>query len=279
MGRPDRGERAARRVSSARLPPVSPAPSPTASTRPGALRRAAAGAWHIVGGFVFLLRRPALWPLAAAPVIVTGLCLFGGLILGLYAIRTVESTFARMLARLPEWGDLIVTLALWVGTLAAGLLLGLAVALLLTAPLTEALSRRVERLMGGVVPENDRGWAWELAQALRGSLFFLAAAPGVLLLNLVPVVGPVAGALWGAYALAHQLTDAPLTRRGCDFRTRRAWHREWRAESLGFGLAGLVTLVVPAANLLLGPALAVGGTLLVIELGGATAPRAADRGE
>jgi CysZ protein len=256
-----------------------PAAIPPIDTRPGVLRRAAAGAWHIVGGFVFLLRRPALWPLAAAPVVVTGFALFGGLILGLYAIRTVESTFARVLARLPEWGDLIVTLALWVGTLAACLLLGLAVALLLTAPLTERLSRRVESLVGGVVPAGDKGWAWELTQALRASLFFLAAAPGVFLLNLIPVLGPVAGALWGAYALAHQLTDAPLTRRGCDFRTRRAWHREWRPESLGFGLAGLVALVVPAANLLLGPALAVGGTLLVIELGGVTAPRAAERDE
>ena len=36
--------------------------------------------------------------------------------------------------------------------------------------------------------------------------------------------------------------------------------------SLGFGLAGMVTLVVPFANFLLAPALAVGGTLLVLEL-------------
>jgi uncharacterized protein involved in cysteine biosynthesis len=50
------------------------------------------------------------------------------------------------------------------------------------------------------------------------------------------------------------------------FGARRAWHRKWRPESLGFGLVGLVTLIVPFANLLLAPALAVGGTLLVLEL-------------
>ncbi len=242
-------------------------PASLAPRRPSTLRRVAGGAWHVVGGFAFLLRRPSLWPLALAPVLVTAVLLFGGLILGLFGIRSVEATFAPLLARLPEWADLIVTLALWAGTLVASLLLGLALALMLTAPLCERLSRRVERLAGGVVPETDRGLAWELTQALRGSLYFLAAAPGILLLNLVPVLGPLIGALWGAHALAHQLTDAPLTRRGFDFRARRAWHGAWRAESLGFGLAALVALIVPAANLLLGPALAVGGTLLVIELG------------
>ncbi len=241
-------------------------PNLTPRARPGCPRRLAGGAFHVVFGFGFLLRRPALWPLSLAPVMLTAFGLLGGLIVGWYAIRRVESVFASLLARLPEWLDLVVTLALWAGTLAAGLLLGLAGALLVSAPLVERLSRRVEALVGSAPPEADKGLRWELAQALRGSLYFLAAVPAVFLLNLVPIAGPVAGALWGAHALAHQLTDAPLTRRGHDFRARRLWHREWRAESLGFGLAALVVLGVPGANLLLAPVLAVGGTLLVLEL-------------
>ena len=35
---------------------------------------------------------------------------------------------------------------------------------------------------------------------------------------------------------------------------------------MGFGLAGMVVLLVPFANLLLGPALVAGGTLLVLDL-------------
>ena len=30
-------------------------------------RRLAAGAWHVLAGFAFLARRPALWPLALLP--------------------------------------------------------------------------------------------------------------------------------------------------------------------------------------------------------------------
>lgn len=259
---------------------MAPASQTVASpARPGALRRLAAGAWHIPGGFAFLLRRPRLWPLALAPVLLTTAGLVLGLILGLYAIRGVEAAFGRVVAGLPEWASLLVTLALWVGTLAAGMVSGLAVALLLSAPATDRLSRHVETLMGGVTSSNDRGTAWELAQALRGSLYFVGAAPAVFILTLVPVVGTAIGALWGAYALAHQLTDSPLTRRGFDFRARRAWHRSWRPESLGFGLGALVTLIVPGANLLLAPVLAVGGTLLVIELQMHTLPAARDDGE
>jgi len=57
------------------------------------------------------------------------------------------------------------------------------------------------------------------------------------------------------------------------------WHRRYRAESIGFGLAGLVTLFVPVLNLLIGPVLATGGTLLVIEFEeGVPAPDPADAG-
>jgi uncharacterized protein involved in cysteine biosynthesis len=157
-------------------------------------------------------------------------------------------------------------LALWFGGAAAGLLVGLAVALLLAAPALERLSRLVEARVTGRVMESSAGPSWELLHAFKGALYFVAAAPLAFLLSLVPFVGPLIGALWGAHALAFQHTDAPLARRGLGFEARRAWHRRWRAESLGFGLGGLITLVVPLANFLLAPALTVGATLLVLEL-------------
>jgi uncharacterized protein involved in cysteine biosynthesis len=138
--------------------------------------------------------------------------------------------------------------------------------MLLAAPILELLSRKVEAYVRVDVLEPEGGWRWELAQSFKGGLYFVAAAPGVLLLSMIPVVGPPLGMLWGAHALALQQTDVPLARRGMGFGARRAWHRKWRAESLGFGLLGLMTLIVPFANLVLAPALAVGGTLLVLEL-------------
>src|SRR5438046_4190088 len=52
--------------------------------RPGIFRRAAAGAWHVPAGFVFLARTPPLWPLAILPAVLAVACVVGGLFLGAY---------------------------------------------------------------------------------------------------------------------------------------------------------------------------------------------------
>jgi CysZ protein len=219
----------------------------------------------VLAGFGFLLRRPKLWPLAILPALLAVVCLIGGVLLAVYSVGWIERAFLPGQAKMTAAGFLI-TMTIYIGTIIAGLVLGLAVALLLSAPVLESLSSRVDALVRGEPVVRSRGWKWEMAQAFRGTLYFLAAAPGVFLLNLLPIVGPPLALLWGSYALAFQQTDAALARRGLDFAARRDWHRYWKLESIGFGLAGLVTLIVPLANFLVGPALAVGGTLLVLEL-------------
>lgn len=239
---------------------------PLPAARPNVVRRLAAGAWHVIAGFGFLLRRPSLWPLAALPILIAIVCLVGGLLLALYSINAVEGALVPGPGKVTRGVAFLLTLVVWIATLASGLVLGLAVALLLSAPILERLSLRVDSLVRGRPIEAGRGLKWEIVQSFRGTFFFLLAAPGVFLLGLLPILGPPLAALWGAYALAFQQTDAALARRGLDFARRRQWHRDWRLESLGFGLAGLVILIVPFANFLVVPALTVGGTLLVLEL-------------
>jgi len=235
-------------------------------SEPGLLRRAAAGAWNVPAGFVFLARRPRLWPLAILPAaLVSGLAL-GGLLLGLYWGPTIEEATLRRLGLLPEWLGICVALGAWAGAIGAGVFAGLGLALVLTAPALDLLSRSVEAIAEGRSLDAGGGLRWEVAQSLRGALYFVTRAPGILLVGLVPVVGPALSAVWAAHALAFQNTDSALARRGMDFATRRAWHRRFRAESLSLGLAGLITLFVPCGGFLLAPALVTGGTLLVSEL-------------
>jgi len=234
--------------------------------RPSLPVRAAAGAWHVPAGFGFLLRRPALWPFAALPAALALLLTFLGLVLGVFAGPRLEARFAPSPGSVPVWVELPVGLLLWVATLGSGVFLGLGVALVLTSPILERLSRQVEARVRGRAADRGRGLGWEAGQAVRGSLLFLAAAPGVFVLGLIPVVGPFLSVVWGAYAVALNMTDPALTRRGRSFAEKRRWHQGWRAESMGFGLAGMVALLVPFANLLVGPALVTGGTLLVLDL-------------
>jgi CysZ protein len=237
-----------------------------AVSRPGFVRRSAAGAWHVPAGFGFLARRPRLWPLAALPTVFAVLLMLAGAILAIYIVPKVESQLAPTPGQLPEWVELPVSLLLWTATIGSGVFLGLGLALLLSAPLLDLLSRRVEAHARGSVDDASPGLRFEILQSLRGALYFLVAAPGVLLLGFIPVIGPLLSLLWGARAIAFQMTDPVLSRRGMSFAAKRRWHREWLFESEGFGLAGMVGVLVPFANLALAPALVTGGTLLVLDL-------------
>jgi uncharacterized protein involved in cysteine biosynthesis len=248
------------------LPPAGDLATIDEPRRPDVLRRAGAGAWHVASGFAFLVKRPSFWPLAALPSILAVVCLFAGLLAAAYSIPWLEQRLLPGRASVPFALVVLLTVGLWIGTFVAGLVAGLAVALLLSAPVLERLSAKVEAYARGRAADAGGGLRWELAQSFKSALYFLGSAPLVLLLGLVPLIGPVLAAAWGTHALAFQLTETPLARRGLGFGARRAWHRRWRAESLGFGAAGLLALLAPCANILLAPALTVGGTLFVLEL-------------
>ena len=248
-------------------------PEPRPPSRPSLPVRVAAGAWHVPAGFGFILRRPGLWPLAALPAALAVVLVFLGLVLGVFIGPRVEARLAPAPGSAPVWVELPVSLLLWTATLGSGVFLGLGIALALASPVLDLLSRQVEARAKGRAEDSGRGLRWEAGQAVRGSFYFLAAAPFVFLLGLIPVVGPFLALAWGGRAVAFQMTDPALARRGLAFRDKRRWHRAWRAESMGFGLAGMVGLLVPLANLLIGPALVAGGTLLVLDLESVDADR------
>jgi CysZ protein len=234
-------------------------------SRPGFLRRIAAGAWHVPAGFAFLIRHPPLWPLAALPAALAGGFLVAGLGLSWYLVPRVEDALAPSPARVGDVLALFAAVGLGLLTLATGALLGFALGLALAGPLLDRLSERTERLLGARAAPA-RGLRFEAMQSLKGALFFAVAVPLAFLVGLVPFVGPVLATVWSGFALGFQLTDGPLARRGMAFSEKLRFHGRWRPESIGFGLLGLLALLVPLANLLMAPALVVGATRLVVEL-------------
>lgn len=229
----------------------------------GPLARLLVGAWQVPAGFLLLARTPALWPLTVLPAFLALLFLAGGLVLGLVLGPLVADHLGPDPAHAPLWAVGGAAFLLRLATVAASMTFGFGLAMALTAPLIEQISRRVEAKVAGQVLDRGLGMRFEMREAARAAAYFLVMAALAFAIGLIPFVGPVLAALWAAYALSFQLTDPPLARRGLSFREKRAWHRTHRAESEGFGLAGLVLLLVPFANLLLGPAMAAGGALLV----------------
>jgi len=239
--------------------------TPLAEVRPGRVRRVAAGAWHLPAGLLCLVRHARLWPAAAFPTLLGTLLLLGGVFLGIFALGAVERALAPAPGRVPAWLALAMTLGLWTTTLLMGLLVALALTLLVSAPLLDRLARRRDRL--SVEPqERASRLRWDLSECFRGPLWFVAFLPLVALVGLLPVLGPVVAFVLAGAVLGRHTLETALARRGYDAGVRRAWHREWRWESLGFGLAGLMALVVFGLDFLLAPALALGAQRLVAEI-------------
>jgi uncharacterized protein involved in cysteine biosynthesis len=222
----------------------------------------------VPAGLGFVLKNRSLWSLALAPAAVAAVLVNLGLVAGSFLVPLVENRLAPAQAELSPVLGLALTLSLWSGMVGAAMALGLAVSLLLTAPLLEKLSRKVEAQLGGRGAGRVPAERWDVAASLRSALVCVAAAVAALALAVVPLVGPILGAAVAAPLLAYQATEGVLGRRELRFADKRAWLLRWRGEACGFGLAALVALLVPALNVLLPPALAVGGARLVVDLEG-----------
>ena len=110
-----------------------PEAAPPPPSRPGVVRRVAAGAWHVPAGFAIILRHPRLWPLAALPVILTVGLMFLGAVLGIFLIPWADGRVAPTPGSRPVWVELPTSLLLWTAMVGTGVFLGLGVALLLAA--------------------------------------------------------------------------------------------------------------------------------------------------
>ncbi|MGH9392003.1 MAG: EI24 domain-containing protein, partial [Vicinamibacteria bacterium] len=163
------------------------------------LSRAIAGAWRLPRGVAFLYFHRSLWPLMVLPALVAGVLVLGGLFFGAWAAPWVEGRLAPEDA-IPPWLELPIRFLIWMATLGAGAALGLGLALILVSPILDRLSRQVERIVRGTADDRGSGLAWEVKESLRGAFYFLAAAPGILLLAFIPLIGPPLAVLWGGFA-------------------------------------------------------------------------------
>ena len=223
-----------------------------------------AGVSYIPGGVVFLLRNPRLWPVAISPLIVAAILLMIGIFSGAFwAGRVEQSLFGGSLRASPAWFSFVVVTGLWAGSLAAGAIIALAVAFALLGPLFEKLSQRVEELSGLAV-RGSKGLHWELVQSVKTAAYFALSAPIAILLGLIPFLGPILALGFTGHRVAFQSTDSVLLRRGMDFLERQAFHRRFRPETVGFGVASV--LLFPLMTVLAVPVFVVAATRLVNDL-------------
>jgi CysZ protein len=238
------------------LAPLAPPADPLAlaPTRPGFLD----GTRALFGGFAFLVRTPATWPLALVPVMVAGLV--GTLVFALGA----SLVFPYVAAHLGPKSHLLAAL---VNVLAGALLaviaavVGLGLAQPLSGPALNRIVRRVEGSLGAPAwPQTsaltDVGRA--LGSILVGYTFGL---PLLALLALISLFFPPAAVVTFplklvvlALLLAWDLLDYPLSIHGLPLGQRVAFVVRNARALVGFGFGLALLSLIPFAGLLALPA-------------------------
>lgn len=258
--------------------------APSTVRQGGALRRFGRGLRYPMAGLGQLARTPALWKHAAL-IVALALVAMVGVVWS--TVRWGGAVVAGIWAGPEEtdgvWGSVLTGLhaiyafVLWVTLALLAYYVWLIVSSLVTAPLKDALSERVEERRTGRAgpPLSAAALLAEVGRTLRvegGKLAVYAAVmlPLYALSFAVPGVGQVLLSIFGWYFtslfLAFDYLDWPMARRGMGFRARwRAMARD-RALALGFGTACWVLLLVPFLNVLLIPGAVVGGTNLFVDL-------------
>ncbi len=271
-----------------------PAPGGGPSSR-RSLHGAGAAARLVPEAAGLLVRQRGLWPLAAAPVGLTVLCLAGALAV---VVQNVEALYDLAAGWLPVLEAGAWYTWVWIGPgklllhllgyalfgLVVGLLLVLAFgfANILSAPFLDVLSQKVERLETGGLIESGESGVWGLVRESGRSivnelrrLVFLAAIWAVIMAFGVVIPGAqlITPALLAGVTVMFLPLDYggyTLDRRGVSFGERRAWLRRRWTTTVGFGGAAFVTFLIPGLNFLLLPILVTAGTLLVLRGGAPT---------
>lgn len=220
-------------------------------------------------GLGFLLRRPALWPPAAAAFAVNVLLFTAGLVAFFYWLPDLAR--AATPDRFPAWTAWIAGVLIAAAGLLATVFLFTVVGNAVAAPFLDVLAERALRDLGETLPPAPP-LARALLRGIGGQLLKLAvfgAVQAVLLLSLLTPLGlayPVLAGGVAAFFFTLEYVDYPLGARGVGAADRLRFVARNRAASLGFGASCLLLHLVPLLGYLALPASVCGAVLLVRRL-------------
>lgn len=236
------------------------------TSRLSAFREGLAVPW---AGLRFMRQRPRLWSYGLIPVLLNLLisALLLALLVGLaaYFIYVLHPKFDdTWLGRVYE---VLVGLAIVVVAIGLSFVVWIVLQGVFCGHFYERLAQRVERELG-LPPEQirDLSLTAQAADSLADAGYLLLVNGGCLILQVIPVLGTVAG-LAGSYyltcsRLGMEYLDYPLNIRGLRRTERRAFAQRHRPHVLGLGTAVAVLTLVPIVNAVLLTTAVTGAVLL-----------------
>lgn len=241
---------------------------PAQLERRGVLRDLVSGARAVASGLAFVLTsegglRTALAPAAVALgvwVLLAGLTA-GGIVTALHAMGPATGEFRAL-------GRAIAAILVFLGSLLVTGLVAFAVAQPLSRKALDRLSSRLARSLGRTEPSGSSSSFLGSLRTALGALGFVV--PSIGLVQLVTAMAPEAAPFTeplafvaAGLALAWDVLDHPMSRRGMTWRDRLRWIRQNLALVLGFALATQALLLVPVLDLFVLPIGVLGATKLL----------------
>ncbi|MFA5700558.1 MAG: sulfate transporter CysZ [Desulfuromonas sp.] len=230
--------------------------------------------WH---AWIFLYRNPSLFRYALIPffinVVVFSATIYFGAEYFTYLIGTYispgDNWWWQILAWIARGVAFLVMLVVVFFTFTA-------VGNLIAAPFNDVLSEKTEHILTGTSSAEAFSVAllfadvWRtVGDEIRKLSMFVAAMALLLLFSFVPILGPpvfgICSVLLTLYFLVVEYTGFVFSRKHLRFSQQRVFIKNQRSQSLGFGLAVMLTLMLPLVQFLTIPLAVVAATLFCIR--------------
>ncbi|MCU7939673.1 MAG: sulfate transporter CysZ [gamma proteobacterium symbiont of Bathyaustriella thionipta] len=147
------------------------------------------------------------------------------------------------------------------------------VANIVASPFNSLLAEATEKhLTGKVLNESDgfkqimKDLVPTIMMELRKLIYMvLWSIPFLILLFVIPVVGPIIWFLFTAWMMSLQYMDYPMANHKLKFHEQRALQRKQRLFSLGFGGATMGASMIPFVNFVVMPTAVIAATMIWVD--------------
>ena len=221
---------------------------------------------------IVLIREPKIRRFVVVPLLINIVLFALGIICIANGIDSVMSTF------LPSWLGWLKFL-LWPLFLLASMIIVFygftIVANIIASPFNGLLAAAVEQHLRGTTKELPSDWrsvgrdiARSIGAELRKLAYFVGWAVPCLLLFMIPGVNLIAAPLWflfGAWMMAIEYIDVPLSNQGKPFPAVKHELRQRRRLALGFGSTIMLMTMVPIVNFIAMPVGVAAAAALCLE--------------
>lgn len=231
------------------------------------------GISYFLAGFS-LLTKPGIKRFVIIPLLINFILFMGLFFLLRHFMSEFNQWFEGLLPNWLHWLSAILWFLFFISFFLVFIYTFVTIANLISAPFNSLLAEKVELYLTNKVPaslglyENVKDVPRILGRQFGILGYYLPRALLILVLFFIPVIQAIAPLIWflfNAWNMALTYIDYPTDNHRVPLKDVRAWLKEKKFISYGFGISVLVATMIPVLNFFTIPAAVAGATKFWIE--------------